>query len=277
MRNSEFEIIKSPWLDKFISLIADTREKFIFTSPFVKLSAVKLVLENRKYSFSIDGAVSYRLRNFERGASDLDAIGLLHEANASVVNIPNLHSKIYIFDSSSAIISSANLTAGGLLRNVEIGILLKQINAIKELKSYILNMLSDSEKSFNITEEIISESFNILESLPKTPKEDKSDFSKMEKVLFMAEDAGTDVVFQGGSKAILNGLTGWKRDIFECLLNIDKDVFNLDEIYTFENNLSALHPENRNIKPKIRQQLQILRDIGLLEFGQPGVYKKLWK
>jgi len=274
---NDFDIIKSPWLDKFTALVADTEESFIFTSPFVKLSAVKLILESRKHDFSINGAVSYRLRNFERGASDLNAIELLHEANASIMNIPNLHSKIYIFDSSLAVISSANLTTGGLLRNVEIGLLLKQRDAVKELKSYIINMLSDSEKSSSITEEIISESNNILESLPKTPKEDRSEFSKMERDLFATEEDSTDIVFQGGTKAILGGLTSWKKDVFECLLNINKDVFNLDDVYAFKNGLSVLHPENKNIKPKIRQQLQILRDIGLLEFGQPGVYRKLWK
>ena len=277
MSKNEFEIIKSPWLVKFRTLIAATKGSFIFTSPFVKLSAIKWVLENRKHNFSIQGAISYRLRNFERGASDLDAIQLLRDAKATVMNIPNLHSKIYIFDSNSAIISSANLTAGGLLKNMEIGILLKHSKTIKELRSYIENTLSDAEKAFNITDEILSESKNILESLPKPTKQEKPDFDEIEKELFEAEAASIDIIFQSGSKAILSGLTGWKKDVYKCLLDINKGVFTLDDVYKFAKELSLIHPENRNIKPKIRQQLQILRDIGLLEFGQPGVYKKLWK
>jgi type II restriction enzyme len=41
--------------------------------------------------------------------------------------------------------------------------------------------------------------------------------------------------------------------------------------------LSGKHPDNRNIKDKIRQQLQYLRDLGLIEFKERGVYRKLWK
>ncbi len=33
-----------------------------------------------------------------------------------------------------------------------------------------------------------------------------------------------------------------------------------------------MHSENKNIKPKIRQQLQFLRDKGYLEFLGNGVY-----
>ncbi|HDT15115.1 MAG TPA: hypothetical protein ENN55_02790 [Firmicutes bacterium] len=33
-----------------------------------------------------------------------------------------------------------------------------------------------------------------------------------------------------------------------------------------------IHPENRNIKPKIRQQLQFLRDKGYLYFEGKGRY-----
>ena len=40
----------------------------------------------------------------------------------------------------------------------------------------------------------------------------------------------------------------------------------------FEPDLKALHPRNQNIRPKIRQQLQVLRDVGLLEFTSLGNY-----
>jgi type II restriction enzyme len=41
---------------------------------------------------------------------------------------------------------------------------------------------------------------------------------------------------------------------------LNKKEFTLDEIYSFEHELKLKHPENNNIKPKIRQQLQFLRD-----------------
>jgi type II restriction enzyme len=40
--------------------------------------------------------------------------------------------------------------------------------------------------------------------------------------------------------------------------------FTTAEVYAFERELEKLHPDNRHVKDKIRQQLQVLRDAGLL-------------
>ncbi len=68
-------------------------------------------------------------------------------------------------------------------------------------------------------------------------------------------------------------LKGWILDIMNCVESLGRDSFTLSEIYKFEENLKILHPENKNIKPKIRQQLQFLRNKGYLEFVSRGVYK----
>jgi type II restriction enzyme len=59
---------------------------------------------------------------------------------------------------------------------------------------------------------------------------------------------------------------GWIFDIMGCIDKIGKKEFTLDEIYSFENLLERKYPDNKHIKDKIRQQLQILRDKGYLEF-----------
>jgi type II restriction enzyme len=43
----------------------------------------------------------------------------------------------------------------------------------------------------------------------------------------------------------------------------------------FEEHLSHLHPDNRHVRDKIRQQLQVLRNRGLIEFVKPGVYRRI--
>lgn len=54
---------------------------------------------------------------------------------------------------------------------------------------------------------------------------------------------------------------------------LEKIEFTLPEMYSFEEELKRIHPRNKHIKPKIRQQLQILRDKGILEFLGKGKYK----
>lgn len=68
---------------------------------------------------------------------------------------------------------------------------------------------------------------------------------------------------------------GWIIDIMNCLDLIKKEKFSLDEMYAFEDKLKIKYPNNNFIKDKIRQQLQILRDKGIIEFTGRGIYKKL--
>jgi len=66
---------------------------------------------------------------------------------------------------------------------------------------------------------------------------------------------------------------GWTADILRCVRQIGKQAFTLREIYAFDRELQKLHPENRNVQPKIRQQLQVLRDYGVLKFTGAGKYE----
>lgn len=68
---------------------------------------------------------------------------------------------------------------------------------------------------------------------------------------------------------------GWTLDILTCIERLKEKSFTLNDLYAFERILKSRHPENRHIKDKIRQQLQILRDRGYLEFSSRGTYRLL--
>jgi type II restriction enzyme len=68
---------------------------------------------------------------------------------------------------------------------------------------------------------------------------------------------------------------GWISDVMQCIRELDKKEFTLSELYGLEERLADLHPENRNVRPKIRQQLQVLRDQGIIEFMGGGLYRVL--
>lgn len=68
---------------------------------------------------------------------------------------------------------------------------------------------------------------------------------------------------------------GWLLDVLTCVNQIKGTIITLEQMYAFEEILQKKHPENHNIRPKIRQQLQVLRDNGFLEFQDRGIYKKL--
>ena len=66
---------------------------------------------------------------------------------------------------------------------------------------------------------------------------------------------------------------GWLADVLRCVSNIGRRQFTLDEVYAYEQELAALHPRNHRVRDKIRQQLQVLRDRGMLRFVRRGVYR----
>lgn len=66
-------------------------------------------------------------------------------------------------------------------------------------------------------------------------------------------------------------------DVLDCVNEIPSSEFSLEEAYSFEGKLSAKYTDNHNVRAKIRQQLQILRDKGYIEFLGRGQYKKIYK
>lgn len=68
---------------------------------------------------------------------------------------------------------------------------------------------------------------------------------------------------------------GWLLEVMRCVEHFGSSRFTLDDIYRFEAHLSGIYPQNNNVRPKIRQQLQVLRDGGFIEFLGNGSYRAL--
>ncbi len=54
---------------------------------------------------------------------------------------------------------------------------------------------------------------------------------------------------------------------------VPANSFTTAEVYAFERELEKLHPDNRHVKDKIRQQLQVLRDAKLLLHVERGIWR----
>jgi type II restriction enzyme len=66
---------------------------------------------------------------------------------------------------------------------------------------------------------------------------------------------------------------GWTLDVLNVVRSLGKKEFELADVYAHDQKLGRLHPDNRHVRDKIRQQLQVLRDAGLLEFLGGGDYR----
>jgi type II restriction enzyme len=69
------------------------------------------------------------------------------------------------------------------------------------------------------------------------------------------------------------GARGWLIVVMKCVDLIGRRDFTLAEVYAQAPRLERLYPGNQNVRPKIRQQLQVLRDQGYLQFLGRGRYR----
>jgi type II restriction enzyme len=66
---------------------------------------------------------------------------------------------------------------------------------------------------------------------------------------------------------------GWTLDVLQVIQSLGKLEFTLADVYAHAGALAKLHPNNVHVRDKIRQQLQVLRDLGLLNFLGDGSYR----
>ena len=72
---------------------------------------------------------------------------------------------------------------------------------------------------------------------------------------------------------IKSGERGWTLAILNAIQSAGWIEFTTKAAYGFEQGLRKLFPSNKHIRQKIRQQLQVLRDAGLLTHVSRGVWR----
>jgi HKD family nuclease len=175
------------------------------------------------------------------------------------------HPKIYLLKNSDdtsviSIVGSSNLTEGGLRKNIEANFVIEaDINQDIILDSYnTYNRLKFHPKRVVPDDEFLNLYSDLCNSEKKQRIEYKKNHYRRNLIKSFEEKTRT---LQHPMPA-LNDLIGWAKLVFEYLP--DKE-FSTSQLYEHEQELSSIYPGNKNIKAKIRQQLQVLRDIGLIK------------
>jgi type II restriction enzyme len=65
---------------------------------------------------------------------------------------------------------------------------------------------------------------------------------------------------------------GWTTLTLAVVRALGRRRFLLSDLYDREKQFASVYPANRHIRAKIRQQLQVLRDLGILNFEGRGAY-----
>ncbi|MCP1382299.1 phospholipase D-like domain-containing protein [Runella salmonicolor] len=262
-------IIKTPWKNEFLDLVSQSQKSIKITSPFIKENICNELLLSKQPTTKLELITSFKLKNIHSGSLDLGAIENVLKNNGSVHSHPQLHSKLYIFDDKKLIITSGNLTNGGLMRNYEYGLLSTETSLIQEAINDF-NLLLTSQKTNSVNLKNIKDVRSLLSKIAKTSP------AKLPKFLLESPEEVSNII-ELPENVMSSVLSGWKLEIYTCVDSLPNQIFTLGEMKPFEILLRTKFPNNNTIPAKIRQLLQQLRDMGMLEFLGNGKYKKLWK
>lgn len=264
-----FELVKSPCSERIFSLAESCERKFTVIAPFIKQPVADELLECLHSDVESTCITSMKLHSFLSRASDIQALRAFESReNGALLNLQRLHAKVYIADDARCIVSSANPTYSGLNSNVECGVFSDDNHFVSDVLAYFP---FDENRTRDDMSEITQVSEATLDRISCLMKEQKIQLPKHSE----AEREDNDLVLLDPN-AVGAQLNGWQADVFAVVASLDGACFIISDVYAFENQLAQKHPDNKNVKPKIRQILQQLRDLGLLEFVERGRYRKLW-
>lgn len=157
------------------TLIATAEQRLVLCAPFITESGAKLVAKRLSSKLRKEGEMvlltDCSAVSVQGGSLDLRAIlSLLTLVKTSkAIHVPNLHAKVFIADDGRAIVTSANLTEGGMRRNVEIGTLLENPDDVAALLTTILNIASNGRRLTTTDLETLAELSNDMPRIAVQP------------------------------------------------------------------------------------------------------------
>ena len=160
----QYKLLISPWKNEFIDIISETEDELFISSPYVNIGGVKILSDSVQTKSGIEVSLITNLttQNIVNGATEPKALLELYKqfGQVKISSLGRLHAKVYLIDNRIGVITSANLTRGGLVNNFEYGILIEDkniISTIKEdmIKYYSLGNILDKNFLERVSEESI--------------------------------------------------------------------------------------------------------------------------
>ena len=134
MNEAPIRLVDSGWDRELEEAMRTEPSELLIVCPFIKKSALGGLLTHRPDDIRV--ITRFNLADFVIGVSDVDALGMLLDADAGIRGIRNLHAKMYLFGRSRAVITSANLTKAALTRNQELGVVADDPGFIVTCRGY---------------------------------------------------------------------------------------------------------------------------------------------
>lgn len=129
-----FRLIDACWGAELENARRSAPDGLRIVCPFIKEAALQRLLGSTSGNLQV--ITRFNLADFAAGVSDIASLRMLIKAGGKVRGIRGLHSKLYLFGNSQAVITSANLTRAALDHNHEFGFITNDASVLKTCQSY---------------------------------------------------------------------------------------------------------------------------------------------
>ncbi len=134
-------VIGRDWGHQLAVLVQAAHDDLLISSPYVTSAGCDLVRSNLTDTLRAGGSLTILTdlspMSMCQGATDPAAVRSLLAARrgACVYHLPRLHAKVYVADTQAAIVTSGNLTSGGLLQNYEYGLRVSEPSVVRSIRN----------------------------------------------------------------------------------------------------------------------------------------------
>lgn len=127
-------LISNDLMDRFKDLLNETEDELNIISPFIGTQTATFLSDwlIKNPTVKCNVITRFYREDFVERVSSIYGLERLLEAKANIYALVDLHSKLYLFDTISTIIGSANFTKGGFMSNHEICVLMDDEPEIAE-------------------------------------------------------------------------------------------------------------------------------------------------
>ena len=266
MGMNDLQVVITPTFDWLAERARACRSRMLVGSPYVNDGIIRLT-EMVAGGVTLTLVTRTDLRDFALGSSSLSTLCTLAGQGVAVHSLHGLHAKMYIFDDTSALVTSANATHSGMLRNLECGLGTGDSQVVQDLAESLLSGFGAEEPppemSHDELEALHAPLETIRATLPKLPQIPQKVDSPVEATFSISD-----------KETLLNGFTRWRRLTLEGVLSMPMEGFHMNDLLKVCEPVAAVqYPGNSFVRAQLRKQLQILRDLGIVEFMGGGHYR----
>ena len=134
-------LLRSPWGSSFSEFLMEPEKFLLLASPFLTRSVAHWICDQlartaQPHKLRIVCLTNLRMESLLNGSLELEGISELGKVTEDFIpiHLPALHAKVFIADYSAAIVTSGNLTQGGLERNYEYGVALRRPDLVRQIR-----------------------------------------------------------------------------------------------------------------------------------------------